>query len=194
MSRQFPLKLQKEARIVRPRFKQNLYYRGASMKSKYQFLLACIFVVAGAGARADTVDQDGILRGDQGRLLRMNQTDAIQACSKHGMHLPTIRELAKISQALGSKGILELSQVESGKVPDGYFKISAVNPDGTKDEFYFNNDGYKRPEGDLGSNWFWSSSVYSYYSYYGCYLSGNSGYVGYYYRDDSDAARCVVGQ
>ena len=178
--------------MVRPRLKQYWYYRGASMKSKFLLLLASIFMVS-AGAHADTVDQDGVLRDEQGKVLIMNQADAIKDCSQHGMHLPSIHELAKIGQDLGAKGILELSQVESGKVPDGYYKISAVNPDGTKEEFYFNYDGYKRPEGDLGNNWFWSSSVNSDYSFSGYYLYGNSGYV-YHYRSYYNAARCVVGQ
>jgi len=88
----------------------------------------------------------------------------VDACPA-GTHLPTIRELAKKGQALGAKGILEVNQVTPDSVLfDGYYKISAINPNGEKDEFYYSNAGYKRPDGDLGNNNFWSSSVDSNYS------------------------------
>ena len=84
----------------------------------------------------------------------MNQYDAVSYCANQGMHLPSARELAQLSASLGAAGISE--------TPKGYYLVSAKNADGKVDNFYFNYSGYKRPQGDLGNNWFWSSSVSSY--------------------------------
>ncbi len=118
----------------------------------------------------------------------------MKACADQKMHLPTIRELAQMSQAMGAKGILGTSEVKEGEVPDGFYFVSAINPNGKKDEFYFNYSGYVRPVGDFGNNWFWSSSVDSVYSDYGFNLYGSSGNVFAGYRDNNNAVRCVVGQ
>jgi hypothetical protein len=165
------------------------------MKPKYLLLLVSFFVVS-AGARAGTVDQDGVVRDNHANPLLMNQADAMKACAGHGMHLPTIRELAKISQSMGAKGILEKSEVQEGKVPAGFYLVIAIDPNGKKDEFYFNYSGYNRPAGDLGNNWFWSSSVVSDVSYNGYGLDGYVGdvYVPYDPRVPYSAVRCVAGQ
>jgi uncharacterized protein (TIGR02145 family) len=169
------------------------------MKSKYLLLLAACIFVASTEAYANKLDQDGILRYDYGPIRRMSQFYAMLACP-HGTHLPTIRELAVLSQASGAKGILEVSQVDPNAVPAGYRKVSAINPNGQKDEFYFNHEGYKRPSGDLANNMFWSSSVvaddrYSDNSYYGYFFYGGEGWVSYYVNLSSGnlAVRCVVG-
>jgi hypothetical protein len=95
------------------------------------------------------------------------------------MRLPTIRELAFEAQAHGAKGILEVSQVNPNEVPHGYYKISAINSRSRqqKDEFYFSHEGYKRPEGDGGNNWFWSSSVNPKVTDSAHYISGFSGEI-----------------
>lgn len=139
---------------------------------------------------AGELDSDGLLRSEDGRLLHLSQPEAMKACPE-GTRLPTIRELAKISQTRGAKGILEANQDD--EIPAGYEKISAINFDGQEDEFYFSREGYKHPEGDLGESWmFWSSSVHSSFSYLAWYLNGYSSQMAYVsgYKDYG-AVMCV---
>ena len=99
------------------------------------------------------------LRDNQGKLLLMNQAQGVKACSDRGMHLPTAQELAKIIQSRGGKGLLEAGKGES---TDGYGRVIAKNFDGEIDDFYYSNDGYKAPPGDIGdlkTHAFLSSSV-----------------------------------
>ncbi len=161
------------------------------LNPKYFILLASFFALT---AHADTVGQDGVIRDARGNLLSMNQARAIKACADQKMHLPTIRELAQMSQAMGAKGILETSEVKEGEVPAGFYLVSAINPNGKKDEFYFNYSGYVRPAGDLGNNWFWSSSVDSDDSGVGYVLNGYNGDVYGDSRVYVVAVRCVVGR
>jgi len=153
---------------------------------------ACFFtlLLGTASAHAGGV----ILHNADGNIRYMNQYEAMKACPV-GTHLPTIRELAEESQSRGARGILEVIQVNPDIVPAGYYKISAINPNGQKDEFYFNYEGYKDPTGDLGNNWFWSSSVNPYYSHVAFDLFGGYGYVYDNLRYYSDhAVLCIPGQ
>lgn len=95
-----------------------------------------------------------IVRNIDGSILYMNQADAINYCASQGQHLPSARELAQLAQSLGALGISETAK-------DGYSQVSAKNADGKADTFYFSYVGYNRTAGDLGNNWFWSSSVNS---------------------------------
>lgn len=176
--------------------------------AKY-FLLIASLVFLSSVAQASKLDQDGILRKDDGSIHYMNHYDALKACPE-GTRLPTVHEQAKESEARGAKGILKNTdgsevtrqQVESGAVqlPRDYYFVSALI-DSSKaatadnvDEFYFNFRHYDRPEGDLGTEFFWSSSVYSYdikdahslFSVFGIVVVGS--------RGDLSAVRCVVGQ
>lgn len=166
------------------------------MKLQYLLLLASIFVES-AGARAANVGQDGLIRDAEGNLLFMNRAQAVKACADQKMHLPTIRELAKMSQAMGAKGILETSEVKKGEVPnyypDFYFLVSAINPNGQKDEFYFNISGFVPPDGDWRNNWFWSSSVLSNHSGLGYVLVGYSADISHDFRVARYAVRCAAG-
>ena len=116
------------------------------------------------------------------------------------MHLPTIRELVRLNQSAGLV-LKEPNEVPVGEIRSGAVRpISAINPNGeTDDQFYYSNDNYARPSGDLGRNWFWSSSVLTDGSDAGLYLYGHSGnvFAGVYYAPHDDgkiAVRCVVGQ
>ena len=120
------------------------------------FLVVSCFTLS-LSAFASKLDKDGILRKSDGSLQLMSHDDATDACPD-GTHLPNVRELAKIAQELGAKGILETSDIKDGVVPEGYTKICGKSGDRDEDEFYYNYNGYKRPAGDLGKNWFWSSS------------------------------------
>lgn len=132
-----------------------------------------------------------IAKNADGTVKYMNQNDAIQYCTAQGAHLPSARELAQLSMSLGAKGIAE---IKSGKPDNSYYSINAKNADGSSDKFYFSNEGYQRPAGEMGNNWFWSSSVFSYSSYYAFFFSGYFGGVfsdsRYYYG----AVLCVSGR
>ncbi len=146
------------------------------MKSKYLSLLAAIIFLASSGAYADWLDSDGILRKDDGRFSLMNQSDALKSCPP-GTHLPTIRELASLSQASGAKGILEVDPSDPFSTPYRYKRVSAVNANGARDEFNFSSADYVRPSGDLGHSSFWSSSERLGVSGYSFVLDGASGDV-----------------
>lgn len=100
-----------------------------------------------------------------------NQDGASKYCSELGKRLPTIRELAGIRALEGAKGILEMDQVDSNNIPLGYDPIWVVNADGSKDSFYFSDEGFAHPRNDR----FWSSSKRidnPYGDYNGVFLSG----------------------
>ena len=133
-----------------------------------------------------------------GKLKYMNQLDAANACPA-GSRLPTVRELAIESVASGAKGILEFAQVDPKSIPAGYSLITALNPNGQADKFYFNSEGYVYGDGE--GAWYWSSSmpsspeegqgVYGYVHVgvpYGFVIGGTS------LKDNSIAVRCFTGQ
>lgn len=62
-----------------------------------------------------------------------------------------------------------------GELSVDYVRIVTMDPSGQKDQFYFSRVGYKWPDGDLGWNWFWSSSVVPDMSDYAYFLSGPLG-------------------
>ena len=123
-----------------------------------------------------------IARNANGSINYMNQADAIKYCKSQGGHLPTARELA---QALNPKGI-------SNTDPKDGVSYLVSTTEG--DKFYYNYKTYTRPQGDLGSNFFWSSSGYSVYPDDAYYFYGDYGFVDYVNRDNSSAVRCARGQ
>lgn len=126
-------------------------------KFEYCLFFIGIALAGSINAQAVTLDANGILRNDDGTIRYMNLDEALQSCPR-GTHLPTVRELARDAQSRGAKGILETSQVNPNQVSPFVIKVSAVDPNGRLDEFYYDYRGYQRPMGDLGNNNFWSSS------------------------------------
>jgi len=126
----------------------------------------------------------------------MTQSEAIAYCKDPNQvpqpaHLPSARELVQLSTSLGAKGIVDKCEGSDQKC----YTISAINVDRSQDTFNFSYEGYQRPSGELGKNWFWSSSVYSYGSGLAYVLYGADGNVGNYYRGHSNSAvRCVSGR
>jgi len=108
--------------------------------------------VTSAFARADVLDNDGVLKDASGKVLQMTQVQAIGACASHGMHLPTIRELVKLSSSTG------LVLTDENPTPFTTLVV-AVDLNGSPDRFIFNHDSFNRPLGILGSNEYWSSSA-----------------------------------
>lgn len=172
------------------------------------FTLFLISICFFGTARAEISEE--VLRDANGNIRYMTQFEASgvnpntgikekpDACEAAGKgHLPTAREFMEYSQTRGAKGILEANQVDPYKVPAGYNFISVINPNGQKDEFYFNSTGYQRPEGDLGWKWFWSSSIPSIFDpiKYAASFISSDGVINYVGRDDdSDAVRCMFGR
>lgn len=174
--------------------------RGAPMKSKYLSLMTASVFVASAGAYADKLDSYGILISDDNSVRLMNHYDAMKACPK-GTHLPTIRQLAKLSQASGAKGVLN-RDVLNPNPPRGYYDIAVSNQTGDRlrerDRFYYSHQGYQRPSGDLGNYSFWSSSICcTLDTKTAYYLDGWNGEISETYRAEVDhhslsAVRCVA--
>lgn len=161
------------------------------MKFKYLILLVVNISIVSAGAYADRLDADGILRKDDGSIIYMDHFDALNACP-NGTHLPTVRELALDAQARGAQGVLEAGQ---GSVPSRYDMIASINPDGFKDIFYFNFDDYSRPLGDSYKVWFWSSSIGSSYTTAAYHIHGGSGDIASTWRGGVfHAVRCFPDQ
>jgi hypothetical protein len=118
----------------------------------------------------------------------------LKACPT-GTHLPTMREIAEYCTALGAKGILEIADVNPGAIPKDYLHYQVTNSDNSQEEFYFNEKGYQRPNGDLGKEFFWTSSLDSFVKKDGWALS-LYGYSGFFYIGDPiysswNAVRCI---
>ena len=128
-----------------------------------------------------------IAKDEEGNVLHLNQLDAEKYCKEQGMRLPTIRELALYAQSLEAAGISETKKEE-------LYLVKGSDAAGNSDHFYFSHKGYKRPKGDLGKYWFWSSSVHPDYTFSAYVLNGNNGDVGLdvsSYINDFNAVRCV---
>ncbi len=156
---------------------------------KAQLTTSLVAVEARIQALQPSPQVGDIARDTYGRIRLMNQVEAFNYCARQGQHLPSVRELAQLATSMGAAGISETAK-------DGYHQVSAKNADEKTDSFYFSYAGYKRPAGDLGKTFFWSSSVNLNYPDYGFVLYGDSGR---FYNDsrnyfDLRAVRCARGQ
>lgn len=95
-----------------------------------------------------------IVRKADGSVARMSDQEAYYHCLSLNAHLPTVRELALYAQSLGAAGIA------AERLDNSYGFINAKNADRYRqdDDFYYSNEGYQRPNGELGDISFWSSS------------------------------------
>lgn len=124
-----------------------------------------------------TVLASGVtLRWPDGSIRNYSFEEAKRACPA-GTHLPTVRELAKECQKRGAKGIFEVSEVDPNDPPFFFGKISAINLDGAKDEFYFEEKGYQPGDG-LEDSFYWTSSIDAVRSYEAYILHGDQLYAG----------------
>lgn len=147
------------------------------------FLIVLGGVLMFGAAQAKTLGE--ILRDANGHIRVMPQFEALgqnphtnkkikpDACEAAGKgRLPSVREFAEIAKANGARGILEVNPSDPDSVPPGYYKVSAINTDGQRDDFYFSSTGLKTPP-EFQGLWlpiFWSSSVYIDSRVYGAYL------------------------
>jgi|GEM_PF-5968217 len=99
-----------------------------------------------------------IARNSFGYVLTMTQWAAVQYCYNQGGHLPSARELIQWSISFGAKGFVDSCDTGDANC----FSVRNIeNADGEKVQFSFSRSGYQAPAGELGTNWFWSSSVHS---------------------------------
>jgi hypothetical protein len=147
------------------------------------------------GAAPEPKLKEVLLKDSQGSLLKVSQEGAAKACTEHGMHLPTIRELAKLGQLRGAKGVLEASEVRDQNLTAGFALVTATSPDEKKDDFFYNPVGYV-PTRESKGQIFWSSSYCV-----GCVIptgansshvfDGNDGRIHDHYDSLDFAVRCV---
>jgi hypothetical protein len=154
------------------------------MNLKYSNLVACtVLALIGFSAYAEHLNSDGILVDDDGHYIYKSQIEALNACPA-GTHLPTARELAEYSHSLGAVGIAKPSDFRPGGPHGGWYLVLATDPDGTKDEFYFNVFGYSAPA-KIDNHSFWSSSTVTDGPGPRWQLSGGFGYLEYGYGTSS---------
>lgn len=183
------------------------------LKSIYKtnlMILGLVLVTTSIGQATEKVKHDHVipraLHGKQapkfldiaknadGGVKYISQEDAVQYCSDQGARLPSARELAQLSMTFGAKGIAE---IQSGKPDNSYREIWVNNADGSLDRFYFSEEGYQRPAGELGDYTLWSSSRYSRdYYVYGFVFIGSIGgiYADFSFQNRDIAVRCVSGR
>lgn len=149
-------------------------------------LLLCLFSNLAVASQPIPRFSD-IARNADGSIRQMNQDEAISYCAKRWQRLPSIREFAELATSMGATGISETAK-------SGFYEVNGRNADGKVDRFYFSNSGYNRPPGDLGTNWFWSSSVYLSFPYGAFNLYGSNGAVGFIYLGKLGAVRCAINQ
>jgi hypothetical protein len=131
-----------------------LYYGGASViPNDFPFSARCVT----PHDQPESSEPRGfseILRDQNGQIIYAYQDTAMKMCAERGQHLPTAREMAKLSVSRGSKGILEAAPGESSD----YKMIHSQNPNGQIDNFYFSFQGYKRPLNEMEMHCAWTSS------------------------------------
>jgi hypothetical protein len=145
-----------------------------------------------------------IVRDANGGVLSMDQYAAERYCRQRGTRLPRARELAMYAQSRGACRVLSPEEYanlkETGDCLKSKYHLVSVARSGLQpsDEFYYNNNGYQRPEGDLDRYFFWSSSVasdpsLSDSSYFAYVLVGYTGYIYDSFRrtNEEHAVRCV---
>jgi hypothetical protein len=140
-------------------------------------------------AHAESLDQHGILRGNDGKVLELTQYEAEKACPV-GTRLPTIREFAlEANVSRGALGIIEMT-AGNQKPPNGYRLERAAGPRGLRDDFFYSS--LNCAVADESSNyWFWSSSVHAFYSGEAYSFLGLDCGIEYWARSQKSAVRCI---
>jgi hypothetical protein len=139
---------------------------------RFFLIVVSIFSFIFSIAQANQLDSEGFLRDDSNKVLFLTQEKAMTSCPE-GTHLPTSREYAIDCQKRGAQGSLEYNEVNPHQVPENYYLIEALNPDGSTERFYFNFDGYVPPEGLAGVYPTWSSTIHSQESTLGYVRTGD---------------------
>ncbi|MGZ3774308.1 MAG: hypothetical protein ACXVCN_11355 [Bdellovibrio sp.] len=157
----------------------------AKLKS---FSLVVVMLSFSILANADYLDINGILMGNDNKVIRVNFASAKSICPK-GTRLSTARELAEMSVIYGGK-ILTPTQVDPTQ---DYFSVRAIDQDGKFDQFYLYHSNYVAPEGAFpsGAEEIWSSSVWSHDSKGAYAFSTQVGTLWYWSPEYLLAVRCI---
>jgi len=142
--------------------------RGASQEAKLDSLPKFSDIVRNADGSIRLMAQSSEYMKSINQPLPTGELGALEYCASQGMHLPSARELAQLSQSMGAKGI----GAPPEKITSG---ITAMDVDGNLDRFSFDKTGYVPPVGDFGKNSFWSSSTGKLTDYLVYVLSGDNG-------------------
>lgn len=192
------------------------------MWNSKSFLIVAGIVILGVTSAHAAED---FLRDANGNIRNMNQYEAMKACPT-GTHLPTARELANYGHSLGTQKVAEPNEVDAEKYQssdefrdpekgavlllsgkplkygygwwDDYYLI---NPDRKKDEFYYDERGYKHPDGTPWCPYsysdgtpecinVWSSSILVHEPSYSVVFESGSGRLYPLSRDESAPVIC----
>ncbi len=130
-----------------------------------------------------------IARDEKGQVMLMTWKEAVQYCRSLKTHLPNAPELALLSMSFGAKGFVDSCEPNMSMCKK---VMLAIGDGGSVHWFSFSSEGYKRPAGELGDNWFWASSeAYFPYPVYAHYLDGRDGKVSSTDPGAKGAVRCV---
>jgi hypothetical protein len=122
-----------------------------------------------------------IVRKADGSVRRMTRSAAAEYCASLGGRLPTAKALAL---AMNPQGVTETSTEDS-------YEIRPIG----QPSFQYSYANYKRPSGDEGNNYFWSSSLRPNYGDIAFVFVGISGaFVDDVRTYDDGAVRCVGGR
>lgn len=120
---------------------------------------------------AEEVAASLILKDDHGNPRLVSREEAVKACEALGGYVATMRQWAEHGARKGAFGIIEVKEVVSGNVApplshsvDGteemtYYLVRALDPDGKKDQFYYNPRGYRPSSHAFGRLLLHTSSV-----------------------------------
>lgn len=165
------------------------------MNAKFFIFIATISTITSNLAQAEFLDQYGIARWDNGQARRTSRYGGEKICTKYGMRLPAILELADLSKASGLLVKHDHQLTESEKDSMKLFTIVKQRPGHSPlyMHMYYSNQNYIQPAGDLGKHLFWSSSDSLYYNGEGMLLDAVRGEIESYRSTYADphAVRCV---
>lgn len=156
-------------------------------------------------ANAFRGDLGDVLRDSTGKILLLNQAEAIGVCKALGGHLPTARELAfgvlgPIAFALhppvscDDLGNCELDPRDR----DEFRQIIAKNPGEIAfDKFYYTKEHYKGTSWELKPFSFWSASIKDTFypqNSFSLVLQAESGVLDSFWVGQKEAVRCADGR
>jgi hypothetical protein len=129
-------------------------------------------------------------RDQNGKIIRLKQPEAIAYCPR-GTHLATMREVANYAMSLGAKGFVDSTGFDHGTVRSYYFQ----DDNGHRDNFSYDNAGYRPPSGDLALESIWTQSSKNNYldTFAGVFNLGNGTFSELYKQQDF-AVACVKSQ
>lgn len=83
-------------------------------------------------------------------------------------------------------------------LPKNFYLVDSINPDGSRDTFYMNHDGYRKPVGEDGKALLWTSSTPPLHAEYAhvCYEAwgGGGGDPKDHLKTAHNSVRCVMGR